>query len=44
MNKETAERIQKLFIGVESPLNRTDPEFVEIIANFSQDEVIKPTN
>ena len=41
MNKETAERIQKLFIGVESPLNRTDPEFVEIIANFSQDEVIR---
>lgn len=41
MNKETAERIQKLFIGVESPLNRTDPELVEIIANFSQDEVIK---
>ena len=41
MNKETAERIQKLFIGVESPLNRTDPEFVEIIENFSQDEVIK---
>ena len=41
MNKETAERIQKLFIGVESPLNRTYPEFVEIIANFSQDEVIK---
>lgn len=41
MNKETAERIQKLFIGVESPLNRTDPEFVEIIGNFSQDEVIK---
>ena len=41
MNKETAERIQKLFIGAESPLSKTDPEFVEIIANFSQDEVIK---
>ncbi|MDO4325841.1 MAG: carboxymuconolactone decarboxylase family protein [bacterium] len=41
MNKETAQRIQNLFIGVESPLSRTDPEFVEIVANFSQDEVIK---
>lgn len=41
MNKETAERIHRLFIGAESPLSTTDPEFVEIIANFSQDEVIK---
>ena len=41
MNKETAERVQRLFIGAESPLSRTDPEFIEIIANFSQDEVIK---
>lgn len=41
MNKETAERVQRLFIGAKSPLSRTDPEFIEIIANFSQDEVIK---
>lgn len=41
MSKETVERIQKMFIGAESPLSRTDPEFMEIIANFSQDEVIK---
>lgn len=41
MNKETAERIQELFMGAESSLSRTDPEFVEIIANFSQDEVMK---
>lgn len=41
MNKETKERIQELFIGVESSLSRTDPEFVEIVANFSQNETIK---
>ena len=41
MKKEAAERIQKLFIGAESSLSKTDPEFVEIIANFSQGEVIK---
>lgn len=38
MNKKADERVQRLFVGVESSLNRTDPEFVEIISNFSQDE------
>lgn len=38
MNKNAAERGQRLFVGMESSLNRTDPEFVEIISNFSQDE------
>ncbi len=41
MNTDTERRIQKLFVGASSTLRRTDPEFVEIIANFSQDEVIK---
>lgn len=41
MNMETEKRIQKLFAGVSSNLNKTDPEFVEIIANFSQSEVIE---
>lgn len=38
MNKKADERVKRLFVGVESSLNRTDPEFVEIISNFSQDE------
>lgn len=41
MNTDTEKRIQKLFAGASSALRKTDPEFVEIIANFSQDEVIK---
>lgn len=41
MNKEAVERTQKLFAGAESQLARTDPEFLEIIANFSQDETVK---
>ena len=38
MNKNAEERVQRLFAGMESSLDRTDPEFVEIILNFSQDE------
>ena len=41
MNIDTEKRIQKLFAGVSSTLSKTDPEFVEILANFSQDEVKK---
>lgn len=41
MNMETEKRIQKLFTGVSSALGKTDPEFAEIIANFSQGEVIE---
>lgn len=41
MNMDTEKRIQKLFAGVSSTLSKTDPEFVEILANFSQDEVRK---
>ncbi|HIS55478.1 MAG: carboxymuconolactone decarboxylase family protein [Lachnospiraceae bacterium] len=41
MNKAAEKRMQDLFAGVESSLEKTDPEFVELIANFSQDEVVK---
>lgn len=41
MNIDTEKRIQKLFAGVSSTLSKTDPEFVEILVNFSQDEVRK---
>lgn len=41
MNKEVEERVQKLFSGADSSLSRTDPEFVDIIANFSQGETVK---
>lgn len=40
MNKEAENRTRKLFAGTESSLSRTDPEFVEIISNFSQDETV----
>lgn len=39
MNMDTEKRVQKLFAGASSTLHKTDPEFVEIIANFSQGEV-----
>lgn len=39
MNRDTEKRIRKLFAGVSSSLKETDPEFAEIIANFSQGEV-----
>lgn len=41
MNTDTEKRIQTLFVGTSSTLKKTDPEFIEIIANFSQDEVVK---
>lgn len=40
MNKTAQERSYKLFDGIKSELTETDPEFINIIANFSQDEVI----
>lgn len=41
MNENAKKRAKRLFKGMESSLNRTDPEFVEIIANFSQDETAR---
>ena len=38
MNKDAEKRVQRLFAGMESSLDRADSEFVEIISNFSQDE------
>lgn len=40
MNKTALERSYELFDGIKSELSETDPEFINIIANFSQDEVI----
>lgn len=37
MNKNAESRARRLFAGVNSSLSRTDPEFVEIISNFSQE-------
>lgn len=39
MNRETNERLTTLFQNVNSSLQKTDPEWVEITANFSQKEV-----
>ena len=41
MNMDTEKRVHKLFGGASSSLNKTDPEFAGIIANFSQGEVIE---
>lgn len=41
MNKDAEKRVQTLFNGMESSLHMTDPEFVEILSNFSQDETVK---
>ena len=42
MNDETKSRINTLFQSVPShQLSRTDPEWVEIVANFSQGETVK---
>ncbi|MBO5484571.1 MAG: carboxymuconolactone decarboxylase family protein [Lachnospiraceae bacterium] len=38
MNHEIRKRIEDLFKGVNSNLKATDPEWVDIVANFSQDE------
>lgn len=40
MNNEVKKRTSYLFDGVESTLQNTDPEWVEIVANFSQNETI----
>lgn len=40
MNEQAKERMRTLFQDVESALPQTDPEFVDLIVNFSQDEVI----
>lgn len=40
MNRETTEKLTKLFDGVDSRLQETDPEWVEIMANFSQRETV----
>lgn len=41
MNTDIEKRIHKLFAGVSSSLKKTDPEFVGMIANFSQGEVVE---
>lgn len=41
MNKGAEKRAQKMFANIESSLSVTDPEFVDIVANFSQDETVK---
>lgn len=40
MNCEMEEKLKKLFEGVDSSLHITDPEWVEIVANFSWDEIV----
>lgn len=40
MNDEVKKRTLYLFDGVESALQSTDPEWVDIVANFSQNETI----
>lgn len=41
MNMDTEKRLQTLFAGASSALRKTDPEFAEIIANFSLGEVME---
>ena len=40
MNHETKEKLTKLFEGVDSSLFATDPEWVDIVANFSSNETV----
>jgi 4-carboxymuconolactone decarboxylase len=40
MTDDVKERVHKLFSNVKSDFSTTDPEFVEIITNFSQGEVV----
>lgn len=35
MNKNAEERVQRIFADMKSSLSRTDPEFVEIISNIT---------
>lgn len=44
MKQEVEKKVQKIFAGIESTLGETDPEFMEIITNFSQDETVKVNN
>lgn len=41
MNHETRERLGKRFKGADSSLSASDPEWVEIVVNFSQNEAVK---
>ena len=42
MNNEAKKRVQDLFEGMEeNTLSATDPEWVDIVANFSQNETVK---
>lgn len=42
MNNEAKNRVMSLFEGIEkNSLMTTDPEWIEIVANFSQDETVK---
>lgn len=43
MNEKAKERTARLFHGVPAGLQQSDPEFVEIIANFSQWETVHAT-
>ena len=40
MNEAAKRRMEELFKGTESTLRETDPEWIEITANFSQNEVV----
>lgn len=40
MNKRAEKRTNQIFHQVNSSLMDTDPEFVDIISNFSEDEMI----
>lgn len=44
MKQDVEKRVQKIFAEIESTLSKTDPEFMEIITNFSQDETVKVNN
>lgn len=41
MNREAEKRAHELFAGIDCPLSRTDPEFGEILTNFSQEETVR---
>ena len=45
MNNEAKKRVQDLFEGMEeNTLSATDPEWVDIVANFSQNETVKESS
>lgn len=41
MNTATKTRLKKMFKDIDISLKETDPEFIDIITHFSQEEVIK---